>query len=166
MTAHVADARRFGAWPADRVSLGTTFGDPAGAWTAAVAEAVERYCGNRLPPPGHPDAPRRATAAQLTAEGHQLYGPDDVPAYAPWQYRRPAFPYAPLTPDTPALWARGTENGRDCWAPVALTHLNWRQGNCVHCRAPTTSTTRASPPDRDSRTPPNGPSSKWSSATP
>lgn len=128
MTAHVADARRFGAWPADRVSLGTTFGDPAGAWTAAVAEAVERYCGNRLPPPGHPDAPRRATAAQLTAEGHQVYGPDDVPAYAPWQYRRPAFPYTPLTPGTPALWARGTENGRDCWAPVALTHLNWRQG--------------------------------------
>ncbi|MEY6568079.1 hypothetical protein AB8B12_24720, partial [Streptomyces sp. PGLac3x] len=101
MTAHVADARRFGAWPADRVSLGTTFGDPAGAWTSAVAEAVERYCGNRLPPPGHPDAPRRATAAQLTAEGHQVYGPEDVPAYAPWQYRRPPPPRPPRPPPPP-----------------------------------------------------------------
>ncbi|MGW1973985.1 YcaO-like family protein [Streptomyces sp. NPDC001889] len=128
MTAEVSDARRFGAWPADRVSLGTTFGDPAGARTAAVAEAVERYCGNRLPPAGHPDAPRRATAAELLAEGRRLYGPGELPAYADWQLARPRFPYRPLTPDTPALWARAREDGEECWAPVALTHLNWRQG--------------------------------------
>ncbi|MER7045318.1 YcaO-like family protein [Streptomyces jumonjinensis] len=128
MTAEVADARRFGAWPADRVSLGTTFGDPAGARIAAVAEAVERYCGNRLPPPGHPREPRRATAAELLAEGRRLYGPGELPAYADWQYTRPGFPYRPLTADTPALWARAEEDGQECWAPVALTHLNWRQG--------------------------------------
>lgn len=57
MTADVCDARRLGAWPADRVSLGTTFGDRAGAELAAVAEAVERYCGNRLPPPATPTRP-------------------------------------------------------------------------------------------------------------
>ncbi|MGK5501460.1 YcaO-like family protein, partial [Streptomyces sp. URMC 125] len=41
----------------------------------------------------------------------------------------------PLTPDTPALWTRGRETAgegaageRECWAPVSLTHLNWRQG--------------------------------------
>lgn len=129
MTADVSDARRFGAWPADRVSLGTTFGDPDGARTAAVAEAVERYCGNRLPPPGHRDAPRRATAAELLAEGHTLYGPGDLPAYAGWQYDRPRFAYRPLTEDTPALWTRARENGEEVWAPVALTHLNWRQGD-------------------------------------
>ncbi|MER6912802.1 YcaO-like family protein [Streptomyces sp. NPDC000594] len=128
MTAEVADARRFGAWPADRVSLGTTFADPAGARTAAVAEAVERYCGNRLPPPGHPAAPRRATAAELRAEGERVYGPGEVPSYAPWQYRRPGFPYRPLTPDTPALWARATADDGPHWVPVALSHLNWRQG--------------------------------------
>ncbi|MFB9393894.1 YcaO-like family protein [Streptomyces coeruleoprunus] len=126
MTADVSDARRFGAWPADRVSLGTTFGDPEGARVAAVAEAVERYCGNRLPPPHHPHAPVRATAAELTAEGRRVL--TDLPAHAPWQYARPGFPYRPLTPDTPALWARGTEDGEDCWVPVALSHLNWRQG--------------------------------------
>nr|WP_307712797.1 YcaO-like family protein [Streptomyces sp. V4I23] len=128
VTADVSDARRFGAWPADRVSLGTTFGDPAGARIAAVAEAVERYCGNRLPPPGHRDAPRRATAAELLAEGRTLYGPGDLPAYADWQYARPRFAYHPLTEDTPALWTRARENGEEVWAPVALTHLNWRQG--------------------------------------
>ncbi|NGO72820.1 YcaO-like family protein [Streptomyces boncukensis] len=128
MTADVSDARRFGAWPADRVSLGTTFGDPAGARLAAIAEAVERYCGNRLPPPGHPDAPRRATAAELAAEGRRVYGPGALPRYAAWQYQRPGYPYRPLTGDTPALWARGTEAGEECWVPVALSHLNWRQG--------------------------------------
>lgn len=128
MTAEVADARRLGAWPADRVSLGTTFGDAQGAWIAAVAEAVERYCGNRVPPPGHPAAPRRATAAELEAEGLRLYGPGAVPTYASWQHGRSGFPYAELTPDTPALWTPGTEDGRPCWAPVSLTHLNWRQG--------------------------------------
>ncbi|MTE21554.1 hypothetical protein F0L17_21050 [Streptomyces sp. TRM43335] len=138
MTADVSDARRLGAWPADRVALGTTFDDPAGARIAAVAEAVERYCGNRVPPPGRPDAPLRATARELAEKGLRSYGPDDVPRYADWQYARPRFPYRPLTPDTPALWTRGREvlgdgvdpggEGRECWAPVALTHLNWRQG--------------------------------------
>ncbi|CAM5307043.1 hypothetical protein STENM223S_04052 [Streptomyces tendae] len=58
LTAEIADARLLGLWPADRVSLGTTFGDPESARTAAIAEGIERYCGNRVPPPGHPDAPR------------------------------------------------------------------------------------------------------------
>jgi ribosomal protein S12 methylthiotransferase accessory factor len=133
LTAEIADARRLGLWPADRVSLGTTFGDPEGARIAALAEGVERYCGNRVPPPGHPDAPLRATAAELAGRGLRLYGPDHLPAYADWQYGREAFPYRPLTPDTPALWARGTERlpggeRAEVWAPVALTHLNWRQG--------------------------------------
>ncbi|MFC7307182.1 YcaO-like family protein [Streptomyces monticola] len=133
LTAEISDARRLGLWPADRVSLGTTFGDPEGARIAAIAEGIERYCGNRVPPTGHPDAPLRATAAELTGKGLRLYGPDELPAYADWQYDRAKFPYRPLTPDTPALWARGTERlpggqRAEVWAPVALTHLNWRQG--------------------------------------
>ncbi|MEU2654974.1 YcaO-like family protein [Streptomyces sp. NPDC007325] len=132
-TAEISDARRLGLWPADRVSLGTTFGDPELARIAAIAEGVERYCGNRVPPPGHPDAPLRATATELAGKGLRLYGPDDLPAYAPWQYGRDRFPYRPFTADTPSLWTRGTERlpgGRtaEVWAPVALTHLNWRQG--------------------------------------
>jgi ribosomal protein S12 methylthiotransferase accessory factor len=133
LTAEISDARRLGLWPADRVSLGTTFGDPEGARVAAIAEGVERYCGNRVPPPGHPDAPLRATAAELTGKGLRLYGPDELPSYADWQYARDRFPYRRLTPTTPVLWARGTERlpggaTAEVWAPVALTHLNWRQG--------------------------------------
>ncbi|RBM06860.1 YcaO-like family protein [Streptomyces sp. PT12] len=133
LTAEIADARKLGLWPADRVSLGTTFGDPEGARTAAIAEGIERYCGNRVPPPGHQDAPLRATAAELTAKGLRLYGPEELPAYADWQYARAKFPYRPLTPNTPCLWTRGEERLADgetaeVWAPVALTHLNWRQG--------------------------------------
>ncbi|MGW1953297.1 YcaO-like family protein [Streptomyces sp. NPDC001920] len=133
LTAEIADARELGLWPADRVSLGTTFGDPEGARIAAIAEGVERYCGNRVPPPGHPDAPLRATAAELADKGLRLYGPDELPAYADWQYGREKFPYRPLTPDTPSLWTRGRERlpggeTAEVWAPVALTHLNWRQG--------------------------------------
>ncbi|MFE6331672.1 YcaO-like family protein [Streptomyces sp. NPDC057798] len=134
LTAEIADARRLGLWPADRVSLGTTFGDPEAARIAAIAEGIERYCGNRVPPTGHPDAPVRATAADLDRKGLRLYTPRELPAYADWQYARDKFPYRPLTADTPALWARGTERlsgGRtaEVWAPVALTHLNWRQGD-------------------------------------
>lgn len=133
LTAEISDARRHGLWPADRVSLGTTFGDPEQARVAAIAEGIERYCGNRVPPPGHPDAPVRATATELAEKGLRLYGPGDLPTYADWQYAREKFPYRPLTPQTPALWTRGTEQlpgGRtaEVWAPVALTHLNWRQG--------------------------------------
>ncbi|MFC5744301.1 YcaO-like family protein [Actinomadura rugatobispora] len=132
MTAEVSDARRFGAWPADRVALGTTFDDPGGARVAAIAEAVERYCGNRLPPPGEPGAPLRATAADLAGRNHLT--PAELPDYAPWQYDRPRFPYRRFTDTTEALWALGTEHlpgggERDCLAPVALTHLNWRQGD-------------------------------------
>jgi ribosomal protein S12 methylthiotransferase accessory factor len=133
LTAEIADARKLGLWPADRVSLGTTFGDPEGARIAAIAEGIERYCGNRVPPPGHPDAPLRATAAELTGKSLRLYGPDELPAYADWQYAREKFPYRPLTPETPSLWTRGEERllggeRAEVWAPVALTHLNWRQG--------------------------------------
>ncbi|MCQ6554972.1 YcaO-like family protein [Streptomyces sp. C10-9-1] len=133
-TAEVSDARRLGLWPADRVSLGTSFGDPEQARVAAIAEGVERYCGNRVPPAGHPDAPLRATAAELEARGLRLYGPDDLPSYATWQYGRDGFPYRRLTADTPSLWTRGTEHlpgggTTEVRAPVALTHLNWRQGD-------------------------------------
>ncbi|MBO3173561.1 hypothetical protein GZ180_00785, partial [Dermatophilus congolensis] len=71
MTAEVSDARRLGEWPADRVSLGTTFGDPQGAWIAAVAEACERYCGNHLPPNG--DTLRRGTAGEIWAPASLVY---------------------------------------------------------------------------------------------
>ncbi|WP_017539014.1 YcaO-like family protein [Nocardiopsis halophila] len=133
LTAAVADARRLGEWPADRVSLGTSFGDAEQARIAAIAEGVERYCGNWLPAdPPHGDL-RVATADELRADGEPVLGGEELPRFAPWQYAREGFPYAPLTDGTPALWARCTGlDGAPAWLPSALVHLNWRQSRFRH----------------------------------
>lgn len=123
VTAEVADARRLGAWPADRVSLGTTFGDVDAARAAAVGEAVERYCGNRVPP-----GLRTATAAELRAAGIRHFGPADLPFFAPWQHAAEGFPYQPFTDDLPIAWARGQEAGEPCLLPASWVHLNYHSG--------------------------------------
>ncbi|WP_159945697.1 MULTISPECIES: YcaO-like family protein [unclassified Nocardiopsis] len=123
LTAEVADARRLGAWPADRVSMGASFGDTDAARTAALGEAVERYCGNRVPP-----GLRRATPAELARAGEAHLGPEELSFFAPWQYAQPGFPYQPLTEDTALLWARGTEGGDPCWVPASWAYLNFHTG--------------------------------------
>lgn len=128
LTAAVADARQLGEWPADRVSLGTTFGDPNHARIAAIAEGVERYCGNWLPPTVPADGLRIASRAELAADGFAPLELTDLPVFAPWQYAREQFPYTPLTEDTPALWTRCTDTeGLEAWLPASLVYLNWRQ---------------------------------------
>lgn len=128
LTASVADARMLGEWPADRVSLGTSFGDPAQARIAAIGEGVERYCGNWLPDVLPRDELRVATAQELRAEGESVIGEDDLPRFADWQLTRPGFPYQRLLPSTPTLWARCEDlDGGSVWMPDALVHLNWRQ---------------------------------------
>jgi ribosomal protein S12 methylthiotransferase accessory factor len=122
-TAEVADARRLGVWPADRVSLGVTFGDAESARAAALGEAIERYCGNRVPP-----HLRVTCAGRLAANGERLFGPDDLPFFAPWQHARPGFEYQPFTDDVEVAWARGVEDGRDCWLPASWTYLNYHSG--------------------------------------
>ncbi|GAB77066.1 ribosomal protein S12 methylthiotransferase accessory factor [Austwickia chelonae] len=133
MTASVADARHLGDWPADRVSLGTTFGDPAGARIAAIGEAVERYCGNYLPETLDPDLLRVATRRELRADGLDVIALSDLPSWADWQTARPGFEYTPLTEGTPTLWARcRREDATACWWPSAMVHLNWRQRRFRH----------------------------------
>lgn len=132
MTAEVADARALGDWPADRVSLGTTFVDAEQAWTAAVAEGVERYCGNFLPAHLDPFQHRVATRRDLLAHGLAVLGLDELPRFAPWQLTDD-FPYINLSEDTPTLWARCQERaGGEVWAPASLVHLNWRQRRFRH----------------------------------
>ncbi|WP_025133512.1 YcaO-like family protein [Leucobacter sp. PH1c] len=128
LTASVSDARRLGEWPADRVSLGTSFGDPAAARIAAIGEGIERYCGNWIPADPLPEDLRIGTAEQLRADGETVVPPTELPSFAPWQLDRADFPYRALREDTPALWARCSDRtGRAHWLPAALTHLNWRQ---------------------------------------
>ncbi|MBB6174917.1 ribosomal protein S12 methylthiotransferase accessory factor [Nocardiopsis mwathae] len=133
MTAAVSDARRLGEWPADRVSLGTSFDDAGQARIAAIAEGAERYCGNWLPADLPDDELRIASRAELTAAGADPIDPADLPVYAPWQYARGGFPYQRLTEETPTLWARCTGlDGARTWVPASLIYLNWRQSRFRH----------------------------------
>ncbi|MFB4354275.1 YcaO-like family protein [Microbacterium sp. LS_15] len=128
LTASVSDARALGEWPADRVSLGTSFGDVDQAWIAAVGEGVERYCGNWLPEHLAPDDLRIASAAELQADGEHLIDLDALPRFADWQLARPDFAYRRLDADTRTLWALcRDEQDLGVWLPDALVHLNWRQ---------------------------------------
>ncbi|TLW90351.1 hypothetical protein FFT09_20755 [Saccharomonospora piscinae] len=128
LTAAVSDARRLGEWPADRVSLGTSFGDVEQARIAAIAEGVERYCGNWLPAELDPDQLRVGSRADLISAGLHPIRLSELPTFASWQYDRRGFPYHRFTEDTPALWARcADEHGSDVWLPASLVYLNWRQ---------------------------------------
>ncbi|WP_116246828.1 YcaO-like family protein [Nocardiopsis sp. FIRDI 009] len=133
LTAAVADARQLGEWPADRVSLGTSFDDVEQARIAAIAEGIERYCGNWLPADLADDDLRTGSRAELLAAGRSPIDLGDLPLFAPWQYTRPGFPYQPLTEDTPTLWARCDDlDGAEVWMPASLVYLNWRQSRFRH----------------------------------
>jgi ribosomal protein S12 methylthiotransferase accessory factor len=132
LTAEVADARRLGDWPADRVSLGTTWGDVDAARIAAIAEGVERYCGNFVPSELDPDQYRVGTAAGLRAAGLPVVALAELPAWHREQLARPEFPYVELTNEVPTLWSRCEErrtetDRREIWMPHSLIGLNWRQ---------------------------------------
>lgn len=128
LTAEVSDARRLGEWPADRVSLGTTFKDPAGARMAAIGEAVERYCGNFIPRLPHPEF-QETTHRWLRTQGHRVAALEDLPRYASWQLDDPGFPYQELDEDTETLWTLCDDG---TWMPSSLMHLNWRQSGFRH----------------------------------
>lgn len=133
LTASVSDARQLGEWPADRVSLGTSFDDPDAARIAAIAEGVERYCGNWLPAQLPPEEFRIATHAELRSDDAVLVDLDALPAFGAWQYARDGFPYEPLTKDTPALWTLCRRaDGERAWLPASLIYLNWRQSRFRH----------------------------------
>lgn len=140
LTAEVSDARWLGDWPADRVSLGTTFGDVPGARIAAIAEGVERYCGNFIPDRLDPADYRTGTATELRDQGLRVIDLDDLPRWSTAQLTRPDFPYRALDDELPTLWSRCREQPADGWAdqatdiwmPHALIGLNWRQRRFAH----------------------------------
>lgn len=118
--AEVADMRRVGSWPADRIAAGTSFGDPEAARNAAIGEAVERYCGNFIPFGLH-----QASLAELRSDGIDHLSVDELPSFATWQYQRPKFPYRPLTDDLRLQWIQGECGGKTCMVPAALVICNW-----------------------------------------
>lgn len=123
ISAEVADSRVLGAWPSDRVSLGTTFDDVDGARRAAIGEAVERYCGNYVPA-----GLRRATPAAVRAEGRRLLGPEDLRFFQPWQHETPGFAFRPFGEDLEIAWRTGRSVSGPVEVPASWAHLNWRSG--------------------------------------
>ncbi|WP_156819505.1 YcaO-like family protein [Pseudonocardia sp. HH130630-07] len=119
--AEVCDTRVFAPWRADPAAGGATLGDPDAARRAALGEAVERYCGNAIPP----DLPR-GTARDLRALGHRVVSPGALTLYSAAQYATPGFPFVPLHDDLTLDWARGCDlvTGDPMLVPAAAVHLN------------------------------------------
>lgn len=100
----LADTSRFCRWPADASGAGYAFGDEQAATAAATGEAVERYCGNLVPP-----GLRHACYHELRADGVDAVDPRSVALFSAEQYRTPGFPFIPMDRDLPMTWARGVD---------------------------------------------------------
>ncbi|WP_436535812.1 YcaO-like family protein [Actinoplanes sp. HUAS TT8] len=117
---YLADTTVFGPYPADSAGAGYAFSSSADgdrAVAAALGEAVERYCGN-LVPPGLPVGP--ATAIPDAVD------PATLALFSAEQYRQTGFPCVPLTADLAVPWARGVDvaTGRSAAVPASLVWVN------------------------------------------
>lgn len=122
-TAYVGDTGQFAEWRADPCGHGGAFDDERRAQLAAVGEAVERYCGNAVPP-----RLVRSSYVDLFDEGREAVDPGTVALYSPRQYAHPGFPFVPLTRSSTAEWTCGRDmtTGQDILVPACLTYLNYR----------------------------------------
>ncbi len=114
----VADMRRVADWPNDRQAFGTSWSDFDAARRSAVGEAVERYCGSRLPE----DRLRFGSHASLRRAGIPALDPRRLHLYSERQYRSDGFPFAPLTTDAECSWVEGRSwtTGEPVWVPAFL----------------------------------------------
>lgn len=113
----LADTTVFCPYPADSAGAGYAFADEVRAVAAAVGEAVERYCGN-LVPPGLPVAAAVDVARAID--------PATVALFSAEQYARPGFPCVPLTAQLPVPWAPAVDlhTGAPAAVPAALVWVN------------------------------------------
>ncbi|MEU0007629.1 YcaO-like family protein [Streptomyces sp. NPDC006314] len=114
----VADMRRVADWPNDRQAFGTSWSGFDTARRSAVGEAVERYCGSRLPQ----DRLRYGSYARLRGDGVPALDPRRLHLYSQRQYRSDGFPFAPLTADAECAWVEGRSwtTGEPVWVPAFL----------------------------------------------
>ncbi|MFC4068958.1 YcaO-like family protein [Actinoplanes subglobosus] len=121
----LSDTTVFGPYPADSAGAGYAFADEPRAFAAAVGEAVERYCGN-LVPPGLPTGP--------ATEIPDAVDPAGLALFSAAQYERAGFPCRPLTADLPIPWARATDlkTGGGTAVPASLVWVNHPGGPLTH----------------------------------
>ena len=129
------DFRR--AAPIERAATGKGATDEQ-ARVAAIAEAVERYCGWN----GRPEAFLRAPFRDIAGDA---IAPSEFGLYSDEQYARAGFPYRPFDPFRPMAWVRGYEfpGQRPVWLPAELVYLN----SFEDLLAPPDSTGMAAGPD-------------------
>ena len=126
-TAVLSDTQAWSRWPSDSGGAGTTIaaGTAAGrtaATAAAMGEAVERYCGNLVPP----DLPR-GSARHLRSRGHDVVDLSSIALFDRSQFEQPGFPFVPLHDDLELEWARGTDVliGRPVLVPASLVWVSY-----------------------------------------
>jgi ribosomal protein S12 methylthiotransferase accessory factor len=130
-TAELANTGEFASWKADSVVGGAALGDDEQARRAALGEAVERYCGNAVPPNFIV-----SSAVSLMADNRDVLDPDHFSLYSRKQYSAPGFPFTPFTRTLEVAWTDGRDLGNDneVLVPAAFTYLNSsenRPGGCV-----------------------------------
>jgi len=100
-TSRIADTSRFGGWASDPAGAGYAFADPAAVRAAAIGEAVERYCGNLVPP--------GLVRASHKALGGNALDPTTFAFFSDAQYATPGFPAVPMTTDLEMEWVVGRD---------------------------------------------------------
>jgi ribosomal protein S12 methylthiotransferase accessory factor len=118
----LADSTRFGPWPCDPSGSGCAFWDRSRAEEAAIGEAVERYCGNLVPP-----ALVRASFDELTGQGQAALDPAGLALYSPEQYAQRGFPFVPFTASLRVRWTRGNNllTHEPVWVPASLVWVTY-----------------------------------------
>ncbi len=117
VTARLADVAPFAPWPVDPAGAGYAYADPDAVLGAALGEAVERYCGNLVPP----DLVR-GTHEELAAAGTPALDPTTVALFSAQQHTDPAFPAVPMSRDLVLEWATGRDlsTGESVLVPAPL----------------------------------------------
>ncbi|WP_158888869.1 YcaO-like family protein [Amycolatopsis anabasis] len=122
IASELSDTTRFSPWPSDSAGAGYALGDPEAAHGAAIGEAVERYCGN-LVPPGLVTGSR----AELVAAGLPALDPARVALFSAEQYAEPGFPFRPMDSALPLDWAEGVDlaTGGRVLVPASLVWVSY-----------------------------------------
>jgi ribosomal protein S12 methylthiotransferase accessory factor len=117
-----------------RSNHGSSFVSEEAARTAAIAECIERYCGNWVDERTLVEASHR----ELVAGGEHAVDPRRLTLHSPSQHRAAGFPFVPFTRELRVHWVRGSclTCDRPAWIPASLVHVNWYAGR--HAADPST----------------------------
>ncbi|HEX6493346.1 MAG TPA: TOMM precursor leader peptide-binding protein [Candidatus Dormibacteraeota bacterium] len=128
------DMRRISFCANGRSNHGSSFAGEQAARTAAIAECIERYCGNWIDETRLVEASHR----ELIAGGEHAIDPERLSLHSPAQHAAAGFPFVPFTRELRVRWIRGSclTCDRPAWIPASLVHVNWYVGR--HAAEPPT----------------------------